>query len=283
MDPRPLGRIHFVAVAAFAAAFTGLAALAQPRAMPEVSGDLLLTGSSTMGPLVIDIAKRFSARHPRVKIEVQGGGSGRGIDDARAGKASIGMASRALGEKERDLRGYSVGRDGIAVIVNKANPVTDLSEAQVRAVLTGRISDWGRIGGRPGPIVFIGRTPGRGSTEVITHFLKVKEEQLQPLRSAGENKDLIAAVATEPAAIAYMSVGEAEGDALAGAPIRLLRIDGVAASAASIGRGDYAISRPLILVTRSAPAGAARAFIDFAISPSVADLVRKHDFIPYED
>lgn len=277
---KALRRIFAASVAALA--LTSNPPHAQPRVASELSGELLLTGSSTMAPLMTDIAKRFGRRHPAVRIDVQGGGSGRGIDDARAGKG-IGMVSHALAEREKDLRGYSIGRDGVAVIVHKSNGIADLSPAQLRAIFTGQTTDWKQLGGPHRPIVFIGRTPGRGSTEVMTQYLKVSEKDFKVHRTIGENHDLIVAIAAEPAGIAYVSSGEAQGEALGGVPIRLLRAGGAEASARNILSGDYAVARPLLLVTNHAPAGIERAFIDFALSPAVADLLRKHDFIPYED
>ena len=281
---KPIVRLAEALAAAVAAIVLAASpAGAQPRVAPELAGTLLLTGSSTMAPLVTDIAKRFMLRHPAVHITVQSGGSGRGIDDARSGKAAIGMASRALDEKEKDLRGFPIGRDGIAVIVHKSNAVAELSEDQLRGIFTGRITDWRQVGGPAGAIVFIGRTPGRGSTEVLTHYLKLDEKEFKVRRTIGDNHDLIVAIAAEPAGIAYVSSGEAQADAQGGAQIRLLRAGGIEATAKNILSGDYPIARPLILVTRQAPTGIARAFIDFALSPAVADLLRKHDFIPYED
>ena len=258
-------------------------AVAQPRSATALAGHLLLTGSSTMAPLMSDIARRFTARHPGVTVEVQSGGTGRGIADARAGAAHIGMASRALGDKEKDLRGYPVGRDGIALIVNRANPITTLSQQQLRAVLTGKTTGWKAAGGRDAPIVVIGRSPGRASTEVIVHFLKIAEEELRPQHVRGDNPDLIAAVAADPNAIGFVSVGAVERAVSSGVAIRPLRAGDVEASVRNILSGDYPIARPLTLVTHQAPQGTTRAFIDYALSPAVADLVRKHEFIPYED
>jgi phosphate transport system substrate-binding protein len=269
---------------ALAAASSGmLDTAAQPRQAAKLEGKLTLTGSSTMSPLIEDIGKRFQARHPGVRIEVRRGGSGAGIADARSGAADIGMVSRALGEKEKDLRGYPIGRDGIAVLVHKSNVVRNLSVDQLRAIFTGRITDWKDVGGKRHAIVFIGRSQGRGSTEVVTHYLKLGDDELKPQRRIGDNVELLAAIAGEPQGIAYNSVGSAERAMHDGAPIYLLRAGGVEPSVANILTGDYPVARPLTLVTRQAPVGLARAFIEYALSPPVADLLRTHDFIPYED
>ena len=87
---------------------------------------LVLTGSSTVAPLAAEIGKRFESLHPNVRVDVQTGGSSRGINDARAGLANIGMASRALKENEADLLSFTIALDGISMIINQANPVTSL-------------------------------------------------------------------------------------------------------------------------------------------------------------
>src|SRR5207245_11303884 len=111
-----------------------------------MTGRLLITGSSTTAPLVSAIAKRFQLQHAGVSIDVQTGGSGRGLTDARHGKADIGMVSRALSEADRDLVGLPIARDGVAVIVHKDNPVRSLSDAQVMAIYTGKLTNWKQVG-----------------------------------------------------------------------------------------------------------------------------------------
>ena len=257
-------------------------ALAQGGSAPP-AGKLLITGSSTMRPMIMEMARRFESRNPGVSIEVQGGGSGRGIADARAGKADIGMASRALGEKEADLRGYPIARDGVCVIVNRANPVARLSDAQVRDIYVGRIANWKTLGGPDQPITVLERPADRSSHELFHDHFGLKGAAVKAARSVGDNVDLIRAVAEDPAAIGYVSVGEAERTAQAGGAIRLLPMGGVQASSRTILSGDFPVQRALTLVTRGARSGPARAFINFALSAQVSDIVRKHDFIPYHD
>src|SRR5438067_737351 len=93
-----------------------------------LSGRLLITGSSTMTSMIVAVGKRFSAIHPGVQIEVQAGGSGKGVDDAMKGKADIGMASRALTDKESGLYSFAIARDGICLVVHKSNTVRSLTK-----------------------------------------------------------------------------------------------------------------------------------------------------------
>lgn len=266
-------------------ALTGCGREAPPsaRAPAPLSGRLLITGSSTMLPLVQAIAERFRNQHPTVIIEVQGGGSGHGIADAREGKADIGMASRVLNEKESDLVSHAIARDGVALIVHRSNTVQALSDEQVAAIFTGKLRDWREVGGTPGAIRVVSRLEGYSSLDLFTYYYKIDVAQIQAAVRLGDNAALIAEVSAHSRSIAFMSVGEAARRALAGEPIRLLLVGGVIASSQTIKSGDYPLARPLVLVTKTLPQGLAKAFIDFARSPQVNDLVLAHDFVPYQD
>ncbi|NEQ29371.1 MAG: phosphate ABC transporter substrate-binding protein [Microcoleus sp. SIO2G3] len=105
----------------------------------QPQGKLVLTGSSTVAPLASEIAKRFESEHPGVRVDVQSGGSSRGISDARQGVADIGMVSRALKPEEQDLKASSIARDGVTVILHKDNPVPSLNDKQVVDIYTGKV------------------------------------------------------------------------------------------------------------------------------------------------
>lgn len=242
-----------------------------------------IVGSSTMAPLVSELARVFQAAHPDVRIQVESGGSGRGISEARAGTADIGMASRALTENERDLLGFSIARDGVGVVVHAQNPVSAATSAQVVEIFTGRVTGWQALGGAAAPISVVTRPEGRGSFELFTQHFRLKGAQIVAASSAAENTDAIKAVADDPNAVSFMSLGDAERHAGAGTPIKLLAIDGIAATSENIRTGRYPLSRPLTLVTRSLPSGAAKTFIDFALSAQASPIVRRYDFVPYLD
>ena len=255
-----------------------------PRDAAAAGGvTLKLVGSSTMAPLVAELAKVFQASRPNVKLAVESGGSGRGVNEARAGTADIGMASRALTEKESDLVGFSIARDGICFIVHAENPVRAITTAQVRDIFAGRIANWKGVGGADAPISVVTRPQGYSSLEVFSEHLRVKADEIKASSAAGENDHAIKAVAADRNAITFVSVGEAERRAAAGEPIRLLTFDGIVATSENIRNGKYVLSRSLTLVTRSLPKGEAKAFIEFAMSPRAAPIIRKYDFVPYVD
>lgn len=246
-----------------------------------LAGKLTLTGSSTIAPLASEIAARFEALHPDVRIDVQTGGSSRGIADAAAGLSGIGMTSRALDDDERSgLTSHLLAHDGVCFIVNAANPVAALDDEALRAIYTGRIERWIEVGGPDEPITVINRAEGRSELELVTKYLGIEPADIVSDVIAGENQQGIKQVASDPHAICYMSVGTSEHEAGAGAPLRLLALRGVEASARTLAAGTYPLARPLLLVTKDETAPLVAAFLAYARSDAAHDLVREHSFVP---
>jgi phosphate transport system substrate-binding protein len=243
---------------------------------------LSISGSSTVAPLISDIARRFESTHTDIKIEVQSVGSAKGIADLRAGACDIALISRPLLDNERELFYFPIARDGVAVIVHRDNRVKDVTAEQLTSILIGRITNWKALGGRDAPINLIGRGKGQGSTEIILSHLHLKIEQFRRRQILLTNPDAIKAVAADPNAVTVTSVGESERSARAGVPIKLLSYNGVAASSTTVRKNIYDLSRPLALVTRNLPQGLQKQFIDYATSDRVVDLHVKYDFVPYE-
>lgn len=242
---------------------------------------LVLTGSSTIAPLTAEIGKRYEAQHPGIRIEVQTGGSSRGIADARSGLAHIGMASRTLNAGERPgLEEHRLAGDGVCFLVHRDNPVAALSDAQLRDIYTGKIRNWKEAGGRDAPITVINRAHGRSELELFSEYFQVRPEQIRADLIVGDNQQGIKTLAGNPDAIVYMSVGASEYDAARGVPIKLLPLNGVPASTATVADGSFPMSRPLLLITQSPPGPAAQAFIAYAQSAVVHDLVRAQSFVP---
>jgi phosphate transport system substrate-binding protein len=244
---------------------------------------LLLTGSSTMCPLIAEVGRRFQELHHDVHVEVQCGGSERGIRDIREGKSDIGMASRPLHASEQDLYSFPMARDGVSVIESKKNPVEALSNAQVAAIFTGKIRNWKEVGGRNAPISVVLREKQKSSTELFMRYYQLKETDIRGRVIAGDNPVTIRAVASNRNSIGYVSSGQSERVAASGVPIKILPVNNVMPTRRNIITGNYPISRPLSLVTKGIPSGLVKKFIDFSLSSSVVDLIVKFDFVPYED
>lgn len=241
---------------------------------------LVLTGSSTVAPLASEIGKRFEAAHRGVQVDVQTGGSSRGIADARNGLADIGMASRSLKPGEEDLFAHTIARDGIGVILHRDNPVNQLTRDQVVAIYRGEITNWKDVGGRDRPIVVVNKAQGRSTLELFLDHFELEPQDVQASIIIGDNEQGVKTVAGNPDAIGYVSIGTAEYDEEHGAPIKLLPLEGVVPSVSSVRSGDFPLSRPLNFVTLSEPQGLAEEFIAFARSPAVNDLVQGLYFVP---
>lgn len=259
----------------------GLPACTQSSTTSEqLQGKLVLTGSSTVAPLATEIGKKFETEHPDVRVDVQTGGSSRGIADARNGVANIGMVSRSLKEEEKDLQSFEIARDGIGVILHKDNPVKSLSDQQIVEIYTGKIDNWQQVGGKNAPITVVNKAEGRSTLELFLDYFKLENSQVKASVVIGDNQQGIKTVAGNPNAIGYVSIGTAEFSVNNDVPIKLLPLDKIAASTENIENQTYPLSRPLNLVTKTQPQGLDKEFIQFAQSPQVHDIVKEQDFVP---
>lgn len=246
-----------------------------------VEGKLIVTGSSTVAPIVSEIAKRFEQKHPGTRIDVQTGGSSRGVQDVISGLADIGMASRELksGEQE-NLVAHLLALDGIAVIVHGSNAVASLTNDQVIGVFTGRITDWSAVGGKAGPITVVNKAEGRSTLELFCHHYGLKNSTITAHVVIGDNEQGVKTVAGNPGAIGYVSIGTAQVSAESGVSIRMLPMDGVIASTKAVMDRTWPLARPLNLVTRGGPTGLAKEFLAFALTKDMDDLIADLAFVP---
>lgn len=247
---------------------------------PENKQTITVSGSSTIAPLMTEIGRRFEAQHPGVRVDVQSGGTSRGIQDARSGLVAIGMVSRSLNPDEQDLIPFTIAQDGIALIVHADNPLQDIGSEQVVGLYSGRIADWSELGGAAGRVVKVHKAEGRSTLELFLKHFGLENADVHPDLVIGDNQQGIKSVAGNPLAIGYVSIGSAEYEARQGVPIKLLALDGQAASTEALLAGEYPLSRELNLVLRGEPDANTRALLAFAQSSEVADLVDQHAFIP---
>jgi len=240
---------------------------------------LVLTGSSTVAPLALEIGKRFESLNPGIRIDVQTGGSSRGISDLRQDLNNIGMVARALTPDESELVPHTIALDGIGIIVHRDNPVPALSDEQVVAIYRGQIRDWHELGGPAFPITVVHKAEGRSTLELFLHHFRLRRDEVAAQVVIGDNEQGIKTVAGNPGAIGYVSIGTATYDAAKGVSIRLLSMNGVAATLANLRSGAYPLARQLNLVTGDQPTDLAQRFIDFAQSGAVQDLVSQQYFV----
>jgi phosphate transport system substrate-binding protein len=242
---------------------------------------LVVTGSSTVYPLMTDIVGRFEGLNPGVSIDVRSVGSGQGIADLRGGVADIAMVARQLADNERDLFSFPLCRDGAAIVVHGSNPLKGLSSRQFAQLLTGKITDWKQLGGRAGAIKLAWRTEHQAIPELVLQRLKLEPGQVRSHATFFENADAIGFVANDRNAITVVALGVAELSVKSGLAIKLLAYGGIPASTRTVRDRTYLLSRPLILVTRETPTGLQKRLVDYAASEAVTDLHKKHGFVPY--
>ena len=244
---------------------------------------LILAGSTTISPLVTDIARRFERLNPGVRIEIRPGSSGKGLADLRAKAADIAMVARPLTARERDLFEFPLCRDGAAIIVHRSNPLRGMNRRQLTEVLTGQVVDWKQLAAHSGEIKLAWRAGGGAISDLLLDHLKLKPEQVRVYSTVRENTDAIEFASSDRNAITLSALAAAERSVKAGAPIKLLAFEGVAASPRAVRDRTYPLSRPLSLVTSGVPAGLQKRFVDYAVSDAVTDLHEKHGFVPYQE
>ena len=241
----------------------------------------MATGSSTIAPLVADVAKHYEASHPGVRIEVQSGGSSRGISDTTSGVADLGMVSRALKDgEETKLAAHTIARDGVCVIIHRDNSVRLLDKPQLIDIYTKKITNWKDVGGKDAAIVVANKAEGRSTLEVFLHYLGLDQADVKADIVVGENLHVIQSVVSNPNTVGYVSIGTAMAEEKAGTPIQLVVTDGKTPTMESVRDGSFPITRPLNVVTNAETSPAARAFLDYLMSTEIHGIIEKHYFVP---
>ena len=242
-----------------------------------LSGAVALNGSTSMEKVVGALGEQFMSDNSGVSVTYDATGSGAGIEAASNGSADIGLSSRGLKDEEKSsgLVGTTVALDGIAVIVNPANGVEDLTVEQIAKIFTGEITDWSQLGGAAGTISCIGREAGSGTRDGFESITGTKDacKMDQELTSTGA---VIEAVAGNPNAIGYASLSALKDT------VKAVTVGGVVCSEETVLDGSYEIQRPFVFVTKDGVAlsAQAQAFFDFATSSAANDLIRGAGAVP---
>ncbi len=241
---------------------------------------IIITGSSTLAPMVLEIAKQFELEHPGVRVDVQSGGSSRGILDTRDGTADIGMVSRALRPGENGLNNYTIARDGVSIILHSQNPVTQLSSDQIIDIYKGDLENWNELGGRDEKIIVVNKAAGRATLDVFLDYFDLSSSDIRPHIIIGDNEQGIKTIASTNQSIGYVSIGTAEYSIKRGNDIKLLPINNISANLTNVANGTYPLARPLLLVTKNEPVGTVKKFIEFARSEKVHRIIKEQYFAP---
>jgi phosphate transport system substrate-binding protein len=221
-----------------------------------------VVGSTSIQPFAELLAEEYNKKNPGQRVEVQGGGSTAGLQAAANGLADIGTCSRALKADEAEQFTQTlIARDGVAIVVNLANPVNALTSEQLRGLFSGHIRNWREVGGKDGPVRPITREEGSGTRESFVNLV-MGRERISPAALTQESNGAVKELAKgDPAGVGYMSLG------LVGGELKALSVDGAAATAENVLAGTYTLARPFLFVTRGPARPEAQRFIDFVLSP----------------
>ena len=243
-----------------------------------LSGNVATGGSTSMKNVIAALTEGFAEVEPGVTVSYDPTGSGAGITGATDKTLDIGLSSRALKDDEKaDVEGTTIALDGIAIIVNNASKVEDLTVDQLKQMFTGEITNWSEVGG-DGEIVLIGREAGSGTRDGFESIVDVKDscKYAQELTATGA---VISAVEANPLAIGYASLS-AVGDT-----VKMVTVGGVECSEETVKDGSYEVQRPFVFVTNKSVtlSEQAQAFFDFATSADAADLIRAAGAVPVNE
>ena len=227
-------------------------------------------GSTSVTPLMERFADEYQKLHPHIKVNINGTGSGDGINNAGV-LYQIGMSSRELtpAEQGRGLKDEVVAIDGIAVIVNSSNPAANLTMDQIRDIFTGVITDWSQVtnGAKSGRIAVVSREEGsgtRGAFEELVGFVGKLVPGANEFTSTGS---IMSSISTNADAIGYVSLGSVNNT------VKALSVGGVAATNANVVNGSYKIARPFIVLSGANVHPETTAFLNWMLTPAGQDIV----------
>ena len=238
----------------------------------ELSGAITMAGSTSMEKLANVVAEAFMEKHSGVTVSAEFIGSSAGVEAVLAGTVNIGNASRGLKDTEKSAGAVEniVAIDGIAVVLDKANTVTNLTKDQLIQIYTGQVNNWSDIGGTNQPIVVVGREAGSGTRGAFEELLKI-EDQCKYSNEINSTGGVMAKVTSTPGAIGYVSLDIVDDTVAA------TNIDGVEPTEENIKAGTYLLSRPFVMSTKgeiSAQSKEVQALFEYLKSDEGKDLIK---------
>ncbi len=245
---------------------------------------LVIKGSDTLGAkLVPQLAEAFKAQHPGTTFDIAAEGSTTGIAAIIDGTAQIGMASRrakpvevgTASGKGINMKPTIVAYDGIAVIMNSANPIKGLTKKQVEQIFTGEVTDWSAVGGSPGKISVYTRNTSSGTYSDFKELAMKKRDYAPSAQKMAGNEQIASEVGRNPSGVGYVGLAYTKAGG-----IKVAAIDGAVPSVQSVHAKTYPYARPTFYYTNGEPSGAAKEFLDFTIGPTGQKIVGQVGFVP---
>ena len=254
----------------------------------DLSGSIAMAGSTSMEKLANAVAEAFMEKYPGVSVTAEFTGSSAGIESLEGGSVDIGNSSRSLKDEEKAAGCVEniVAIDGIAVVLDPANTVTDLTQDQLVQIYKGEVTNWKDLGGSDEPIVVVGREAGSGTRGAFVELTGVEEKDADGNKVDNTTSNAIISNSTEimmttvsgdEYAIGYSSTGSLNDT------VKALNVDGVEPTAANIKDGKYSLSRPFNIATKGTPGKLAQDFIDYIMSKDGQKVVEDNGYIASVD
>lgn len=250
------------------------------EAAADLSGSISMVGSTSMEKFANALSETFMEKYPKVTVTAEFVGSGAGVEAAANGTADIGNASRNLKDEEK-AKGVAeniVAIDGIAVVVDPANAVEDLTKDQLAGIYDGTVTNWKDVGGNDAPIVVVGRESGSGTRSAFEELLEL-EDKCKYANELDSTGAVMAKVASTPGAVGYVSLDVLDDT------VKALKLEGSEPTEENIKAGDYFLSRPFVMATKgeiSEQNDLVKALFDFIYSEEGAELVKSVGLISVE-
>lgn len=243
----------------------------------EKHNNIAIAGSTSVQPVAEKLATEYMEKDPSDKLTVQGGGSSMGLNSVKKGSAQIGTYSSKLSSTKSgaNVTQTQIATDGIAIIVNPNNKVSDLTKDQVKDIFTGKITDWSQVGGSPGKINVITREDGSGTRDAVTKVVLDDDDFVKNAVVQSSTGSLMQSVSSDPNAIGYASLSDLRQN-----EIKKLKINGVEANDKTIKDGSYVVQRPFLFLTNSTPDNATQEFINWTLSDEGQKIVAEEGLVP---
>jgi phosphate transport system substrate-binding protein len=238
-----------------------------------------IAGSTSVQPVAEKLAQAYMQKNPDVKINVQGGGTAVGIKSAKDGTADIGTASKNVtGSDLTGLVQTQIAKDGIVIIVNKANSLSDLTTEQARSIFGGNTTQWTQVSGASGgKINVITREEGSGTRDGFIALVMGGKNGTPIVKTAivqGSTEAIAQSVKGDPNAVGYISLADLSSD------VKAVKINGVTPSEQTVSTETYKLVRPFMFLTKGQPTGEVKKFIDWVLSPEGQTIVKQAGAVP---
>ncbi len=250
------------------------------EAAADLSGSISMVGSTSMEKFANALSEAFMEKYPKVTVTAEFVGSGAGVEAAANGTADIGNSSRNLKdeEKAKGIAENIVAIDGIAVVVDPANTVEDLTKDQLTSIYDGTVTNWKDVGGNDAPIVVVGREAGSGTRNAFEELLEL-EDKCKYANELDSTGAVMAKVASTPGAVGYVSLDVLDDT------VKAVKLEGAEPTEENIKAGTYFLSRPFVMATKgeiSEQSDLVKALFDFIYSDEGSELVKSVGLISVE-